>query len=228
MSDPRNGESNPGKHESCPIPARFHENMTVNSLPGHVARSRRFVEESHLLGHDQLEAIRLLTNHDLDSSSPFACLLVGQPTLRRRMKLSVLAALDQRIGLRYAMPPMTFLPTNQTGCDYSVFVGCHAAQASHLSPRSNPFGHDKVSRRTQEGFPQRSTRRCRHRPIPTTADGRPTCRSVTVMDRRHCRRGLDLSPAESDAYDGNPIRRDTRRNTACSLSPCAATALHLS
>jgi type II secretory pathway predicted ATPase ExeA len=78
------------------------------------------VEECHLLGHDQLEAIRLLTNHDLDSSSPFACLLVGQPTLRRRMRLGVLAALDQRIGLRYAMPPMTFLPTNQTGCDYSV------------------------------------------------------------------------------------------------------------
>ena len=49
----------------------------------------------------------MLTNHDMDSSSPFACLLVGQPTLRRRMKLGVLAALDQRIGLRYAMPPMT-------------------------------------------------------------------------------------------------------------------------
>jgi len=34
-------------------------------------------------------------------------LLVGQPTLRRRMKLGVLAALDQRIGLRYTMAPMT-------------------------------------------------------------------------------------------------------------------------
>ena len=49
----------------------------------------------------------MLTNHDMDSTSPFACLLVGQPTLRRRMKLGVLAALDQRIALRYAMPPMT-------------------------------------------------------------------------------------------------------------------------
>ena len=65
------------------------------------------VDEAHLLGYDQLEALRLLTNHDLDSSSPFACLLVGQPTLRRRMKLGVLAALDQRIGLRYTMAPMT-------------------------------------------------------------------------------------------------------------------------
>jgi hypothetical protein len=31
----------------------------------------------------------------LDSSSPLACLLVGQPTLRRKIKLGVLAALDQ-------------------------------------------------------------------------------------------------------------------------------------
>ncbi|EUA41509.1 hypothetical protein I553_3400 [Mycobacterium xenopi 4042] len=37
------------------------------------------VEEAHLLGHDQLEALRLLTNHDLDASTPFACLLVGNP-----------------------------------------------------------------------------------------------------------------------------------------------------
>lgn len=43
----------------------------------------------------------------MDSTSPFACLLVGQPTLRRRMTLGVLAALDQRIGLRYGMGPMT-------------------------------------------------------------------------------------------------------------------------
>ena len=174
----------------------------MNSLPGHVARSRRGRRGIPPLGHDQLEAIRLLTNHDLDSSSPFACLLVGQPTLRRRMKLGVLAALDQRIGLRYAMPPMTFLPTNQTGCDYSVFVGCHAAQANHLSRRSNPLGTIKFPKELKKAIPQRSTRRCRHRPIPTTADGRPTCRSVTVMDRRHCRRGLDLSPVQSDAYDG--------------------------
>jgi hypothetical protein len=35
------------------------------------------------------------------SRSPFACLLVGQPTLRRRIKLGAFAALDQRIALRY-------------------------------------------------------------------------------------------------------------------------------
>jgi type II secretory pathway predicted ATPase ExeA len=42
----------------------------------------------------------------MDSHSPFACLLVGQPTLRRRIKLGTFAALDQRIALRYAMAGM--------------------------------------------------------------------------------------------------------------------------
>lgn len=64
------------------------------------------VDEAHLLAADQLEELRLLTNADMDSHSPFACLLVGQPTLRRR-KLGTFAALDQRIALRFAMPPMS-------------------------------------------------------------------------------------------------------------------------
>ena len=37
------------------------------------------LDEAHLLGVDQLEELRLLTNAELDSHSPFACLLVGQP-----------------------------------------------------------------------------------------------------------------------------------------------------
>jgi type II secretory pathway predicted ATPase ExeA len=47
-----------------------------------------------------------LTNADLDSHSPFGCLLVGQPTLRRKIKLGTFAALDQRIALRYTMNGM--------------------------------------------------------------------------------------------------------------------------
>ena len=43
----------------------------------------------------------------MDSKTPFATVLIGQPTLRRMIKLGVLAALDQRIALRYAMPGMT-------------------------------------------------------------------------------------------------------------------------
>jgi type II secretory pathway predicted ATPase ExeA len=85
--------------------------QAADALAGEHAERGRIpvlvIDEAHLLDHPQLESIRMLTNHDMDSRSPFACLLVGQPTLRRRIKLGVLAALDQRIGLRYNMPPMT-------------------------------------------------------------------------------------------------------------------------
>jgi len=49
----------------------------------------------------------MLTNHDMDSKTPFATALIGQPTLRRRTKLGGLAALDQRIAVRYQMTGMT-------------------------------------------------------------------------------------------------------------------------
>ena len=49
----------------------------------------------------------MMTNHDMDSSTPFATILVGQPTLRHSVKLGVLAALEQRITVRYQMRGMT-------------------------------------------------------------------------------------------------------------------------
>src|SRR6478736_3907530 len=124
--------------------------QTADALAAeHAERGRTatvVVEEAHLLSHDQLEAIRLLTNHDLDSSSPFACLLVGQPTLRRRMKLGVLAALDQRIGLRYTMAPMT---DKETGS----YLRHHLALAGR---DDTLFSDDAVTlvHQTSRGYPR--------------------------------------------------------------------------
>jgi type II secretory pathway predicted ATPase ExeA len=104
------------------------------------------IDEAHLLDHDQLESIRMLTNHDLDSHCPLACLLVGQPTLRRRMKLGALAALDQRIGLRYTMPAMTAEETNS-------YLRHHLA----LAGRSDTlFSDDAVAliHQTSRGYPR--------------------------------------------------------------------------
>ena len=42
-----------------------------------------------------------------NSVTRFAALLVGQPTLRTRLRLGVLAALDQRIALRAHIDGMT-------------------------------------------------------------------------------------------------------------------------
>lgn len=71
------------------------------------------IDEAHLLDTDQLEGLRMLTNDNasLDSRSMMSMLLVGQPSLRRRVKLGVFAALDQRISLRVAMAPMDLAET---------------------------------------------------------------------------------------------------------------------
>ncbi|MEQ4726257.1 AAA family ATPase [Nonomuraea sp. B19D2] len=69
------------------------------------------LDEAHLLTYEQLETVRMLTNQGMDQDSPLACLLVGQPTLRRTMKLAVLAALEQRTALRYTMPGMASAET---------------------------------------------------------------------------------------------------------------------
>lgn len=104
------------------------------------------IDEAHLLDHPQLESIRMLTNHDMDSSSPFACLLVGQPTLRRRMKMGMLAAFDQRIGLRYAMGPMT-------GEETGSYLRHHLA----LAGRSDTLFSDDATaliHQTSRGYPR--------------------------------------------------------------------------
>jgi len=72
-------------------------------------RSKRVVvaiDEAHLLSPGQLEEIRLLTNAEMDSQSPFAGIL-GQPSLRKRLRLGSFAALDQRLALRYELAGMT-------------------------------------------------------------------------------------------------------------------------
>ena len=104
------------------------------------------IDEAHLLRYEQLETIRMLTNHNLDADSPLACLLIGQPTLRRTMKLAVLAALEQRTALRYAMPPMTSQET-------SSYISHHLK----LAGRSDPlFSDDAASliHTTSRGYPR--------------------------------------------------------------------------
>ena len=63
-------------------------------------------DEAHLLSLEQFEELRMLTNSEMDSRATFACLLLGQPTLRRKLRQGVFAALDQRIALRCTIDGM--------------------------------------------------------------------------------------------------------------------------
>jgi len=60
-------------------------------------------DEAHLLDADTLEGLRCLSNAGMDRQAPFSLILLGQPTLRRRLRLGAFTALDQRVALRYAI-----------------------------------------------------------------------------------------------------------------------------
>ena len=135
------------------VPKTHHATLTPQAMDllarEHAERGRvpvLAIDEAHMLEPAQLEAIRMLTNHDLDAGCPLACLLIGQPTLRRRIKLGILAALDQRIAVRYTMPGMTPEET-------ASYISHHL----QLAGRSGPlFSDDAITliHATSRGLPR--------------------------------------------------------------------------
>jgi type II secretory pathway predicted ATPase ExeA len=112
-------------------------------------RHRRVViiiDEAHLLTPAQLEEIRLLTNAEMDSASPFAGILVGQPTLSRQLRMGVFAALDQRIATRYAIKSMDL-------AESAAYLVHHLALAGRTDPL---IADDAVARlhRLANGLPR--------------------------------------------------------------------------
>jgi len=82
----------------------------------------------------------------MDTGSHFALLLIGQPTLRRRLKLAVLAALDQRISTRFTI-------TGMAPVDTVAYVRHHLK----LAGRSDPlFSDDAITaiHQTSRGYPR--------------------------------------------------------------------------
>ena len=104
------------------------------------------VDEAHLLTPAQLEELRLLTNQDLDSASPFAGILVGQPTLARQLRMGVFAALDQRIATRFTIKPMDL-------AESATYLRHHLALVGRDEPL---FADDAVARlhRVSNGLPR--------------------------------------------------------------------------
>ena len=104
------------------------------------------VDEAHLLQPDQLEELRLMTNAEMDSASPFAGILIGQPTLARQLRMGMFAALDQRIATRYAIKPMDL-------AESAAYLRHHMTLAGREEPL---FADDAVARlhRVSYGLPR--------------------------------------------------------------------------
>ena len=130
-------------------------------------RHRRVVfiiDEAHLLSPEQLEELRLLTNSDFDSSSPFAGILVGQPTLARKLRLGTFAALDQRIATRYTLAAMDL-------ADTSAYLRHHLVLAGRKDP---VFADDAVARlhRAANGLPRMLNNAAQAALIAAAAEGK--------------------------------------------------------
>jgi type II secretory pathway predicted ATPase ExeA len=69
------------------------------------------IDEAHLLDAESLEGIRCLSNMGMDQTAPFCLLLLGQPTLRRKLRQGTFTALDQRVAVRYAIGGMNMTET---------------------------------------------------------------------------------------------------------------------
>ena len=104
------------------------------------------VDEAHLLDRDQLEELRLLTNSQMDSVSPFAGILVGQPTLSRQLRMGMFAALDQRIATRFTIRTMDI-------GESAAYLRHHLALAGREEPL---FADDAIARlhRVSNGLPR--------------------------------------------------------------------------
>jgi type II secretory pathway predicted ATPase ExeA len=122
------------------------------------------VDEAHLLTPEQLEELRLLTNSDMDSRSPFAGILLGQPSLARQLRLGVFAALDQRIAVRYHIGPMDL-------GDSTAYLRHHLA----LAGRSDQlFADDAIVRlhRQSNGIPRALNNAATAALIAAASDGK--------------------------------------------------------
>lgn len=65
------------------------------------------LDETHLMDHETLQELILISNFQMDSRVPFLLILIGQPELRDKLKRRMHEPLNQRITLRYHMAGIT-------------------------------------------------------------------------------------------------------------------------
>ena len=61
------------------------------------------LDEAHLMDHETLQELILITNFQMDSRVPYLLILIGQPDLREKLRCQMHEPLNQRITLRYHM-----------------------------------------------------------------------------------------------------------------------------
>lgn len=87
------------------------------------------IDEAHVLEQQTFDSIRMLTNFDMDRSSPMAVVMLGQHWLRTTLKSYAHEAMYQRLRLRYGLEGLSEQETksyilhhlNLSGCQDKIF-----------------------------------------------------------------------------------------------------------
>ncbi|EQD63318.1 AAA ATPase, partial [mine drainage metagenome] len=139
--------------------------QTQNLLAVESAERHRKVivilDEAHLLTPDQLEELRLLTSADMDTTNPFAGILVGQPALAQQLRMGTFTALDQRIAIRYTLTPMDLGESAQYLRHHLTLVGRSDPLFADDAGRSSPPGRQRPPPPSQQRRHRRPHRRRR-------------------------------------------------------------------
>lgn len=81
------------------------------------------IDEGHLLNKEMLEEIRFLMNYEIDSSAPMSLIVVGQPELRRILRLQLYEAIAQRVNVRFHLLGLEAAETAQYITHHLQVVG---------------------------------------------------------------------------------------------------------
>jgi type II secretory pathway predicted ATPase ExeA len=95
------------------------------------------IDEAHLLQSGPLEELRLLTNFKMDSYDPFILVLCGHSDLRRTMEFAIMEPFNQRVAIRYHMPPISIEQTKH-------YVTHHLNLAGAKEPILDPLAMEAV------------------------------------------------------------------------------------
>ncbi|PIZ04062.1 MAG: ATPase [Gammaproteobacteria bacterium CG_4_10_14_0_8_um_filter_38_16] len=103
----------PGKFENkFELVSALNQFLLTESSQGHNVVI--IIDEAQNLSADQLENIRLLSNIETEKEKLLQIVLVGQPELQKKLQLSELRQLNQRISVRYHIHPLNKKET----CEY--------------------------------------------------------------------------------------------------------------
>ena len=149
------------------------------------------LDEAHLLEPAQLEELRLLTNAEMDSASPFAGILAGQPTLNRQLRMGMFAALDQRIATRFTIKPMDL-------AESAAYLKHHLALAGRSRAAVRRRRDRPAAPRLQRAAPGAEQRRHRRADRGRRRRQGPHRRRLRQKSRRRAHPGLAM-PAGAPA-----------------------------